>query len=113
MLYSCSTSARYSELWRDNPDGLTVRGGMDTLFFSYDVLEHKVELSDAKHGFDGYVYGDTVTITFDDGKRIVYLKKEGKGVFDYEGEHYSWKTEGNGNGLSTYTIIEEDYNSAQ
>ena len=107
-------------LWDNNPDGITIKNGMDTMFCTTDG-NGNANIVQAKADMKIWVYGDTVSFTFDDGKQLVYLRRDDDGVFDVESNHYSWSSEKDWMllmrytkyGHLTYTITEDEYNNAQ
>ena len=117
-IYSTFPSDR--TLWNNNPNGIAVSNGQDTLFYTTEGLG-SANLSTAKSDIRTWVYGDTVTFMFDDGKQIIYLRRNEDGVFDVNDSHYSWSSEKdrmillhyNKYGHLKYSITEEDYNRAQ
>lgn len=117
-IYSTFPSDR--TLWNNNPNGIAVSNGQDTLFCTTEGLG-SANLATAKDDIRTWVYGDTVTFLFDDGKQIVYLQSNEDEVFDVYCSHYSWSSEKdwmillhyNKYGHLKYTITEEDYNRAK
>lgn len=117
-IYSTFPSDR--TLWNNNPNGIAVSNGQDTLFCTTEGLG-SANLATAKSDIRTWVYGDTVTFMFDDGKQLVYSQSNEDGVFDVNDSHYSWSSEKdwmillhyNKYGHLKYTITEEDYNRAQ
>lgn len=102
-------------LWENNPDGIIIRNGSDTMFCTTEGFGI-ANTSEAEYDIGIWVYGDTVTFTFDDGKQLVYLKKSGDGVYDVESKHYSWSSEKelmSSHGHLAYTITEDEYNNAK
>ena len=107
--------------WYDHPDGITLDKAKDTLFFRVDgmgtaTFDRAKEILLWKN-----ILGETVTFTFDDGKQLVYRKEDGKGPYDFEGDHYGWITK-RGHfflvnydyyGCLSYTITQKDYYNAQ
>ena len=115
-----TSKTQYQYFWENHPNGIMVKQGEDSLFYTtgglgiaeFDLA--KINLSSEQ------VYGDTITFTFDDGKRLIYTQEEGNGPFDFEGNHYTWITKRghmffrsyDSYGCLTYTITEEDYNNS-
>ncbi|MBQ9546341.1 MAG: hypothetical protein IJU90_03545 [Bacteroidales bacterium] len=64
--------------------------------------------------------GDTVFITFDDGKEIVYLKSNGRYIYDYDNYRYSYENRDGWFGIKhyieygwlVYNVTEDDYKNA-
>ena len=104
--------------WGDHPGGVVIEPGQDSLYFVVREELGSANLASATDVLFRYeVYGDTIWFNFDDGKRLVYTREEGKGPYDFEGDHYTYDTK-RGRiflmpydcyGCLTYTITKEDY----
>ena len=115
VVFASKTQFQY--FWEKHPNGIMIKQGEDSLFYT-TFGRGDAEFDYAKGALFYYqVYGDTITFTFDDGKRLIYTQEEGNGPFDFEGNQYTWITK-RGHmflkyydqyGCLTYTITEEDY----
>ena len=104
-------------LWDRHPNGITVANRTDTLFCTTDGIGSANRVT-AEADIRTWVYGDTVTFTFDDGKKLTYLRRNRNGVFDLYDNHYIWYDEkgwwGNKKyACLTFTLTAEDYNRAR
>ena len=119
VTFSSTSNSSNHFFWNDHFNGVIVEQGGDSLYFTHEGIG-MAEKDDAKQYLSIYVYGDTITYTFDDGRQLVFTEEEGTGPFDFEGDHYSWTTK-RGHfflkyydqyGCLTYTITEEDYENS-
>lgn len=118
VTFTSNNTNEYS-IWSDHPNGITLEQGKDSLLLIYDGLGI-ADLDLAQELLLGYVYGDTISISFDDGKRLIYTSEDVTGPYDFDGDHFAWTTEKaswpfhhDAYGCLTYTISEEDYLKAE
>jgi hypothetical protein len=118
VTFTSNNKNEYS-IWNEHPDGIILEQGNDSVFLVYDGLG-MAELDLAQYILLQYVYGDTLSFSFDDGKRLVYTSETVTGPYDFDGDHFEWTTEKaswpfhhDAYGCLTYTITEEDYLKAE
>lgn len=114
-----SNNTSHQSFWSEHPKGIALEQGNDSVFLVYDGLG-VAELDLAQYILLQYVYGDTLSFSFDDGKRLVYTSETVTGPYDFDGDHFEWTTEKaswpfhhDAYGCLTYTITEEDYLKAE
>ena len=114
---SNNTSNQY--FWDKHPNGITLEQGNDSVFFVYDGLGG-ADLDLAKYVLLQYVFGDTISFSFDDGKQLVYSQETVTGPHDFDGDRFAWATEQaswpfhhDAYGCLSYTITEDDYLQAE
>ena len=110
-----SNNTNEGSIWSEHPDGITLEQGKDSVFIVYDGLGIAV-LDRAQYILLQYVYGDTISFSFDDGKRLVYTQEIITGPYNFDDDHFEWTTEKaswpfhhDAYGCLTYTITEDDY----
>ena len=114
-----SNNSSEQSIWSEHPNGITLEHGKDSLFLTFGGLGI-AERDMAQDQLLCYVYGDSITFSFDNGKRLVYTSETVTGPYDFDGDHFEWTTEKaswpfhhDAYGCLTYTITEEEYLQAK